>query len=326
MGLVIWRRDRRLWLFGALGLVAVVLSLGGHLYWTPTRWLVHIPLVQNVVPNRFAALTSLCAAIMLGIVVGHTHHSVAALWSRRASPRGGERPTASSRRRPSTLATAVAAAAALAVGGVAVGSVLADEIGNVPYTTKAVVLPQWFAKVGPHLPPDQVVLTYPPPFSIQQSAEGWQAMDGLDFALVGGSGPESIPQRAGPERAGQEVLNAASFSIDGPPAPTPTNLGAVRRALAGWRVTTIVMPNPSYLARYDQGSDPAAALGLFTLAAGRAPTYVDQAWVWDGVRRLSASRRITSHAYNDCTEKAGLTGQGLGAVPRCVMAASHPTG
>jgi hypothetical protein len=202
-----------------------------------------------------------------------------------------------------------------------VGSALA---GNIPLTTRPVTLPPWFAEVGRHLPPGQVVLAVPAPFSLIQSAMTWQAVDGLDFAMVGGSGPEGIPARAGPERAGMEVVSAASISFVGPPGPTASNIRALRRALAGWGVTLVVMPDPGNLPRYDRGTSPSSALGLFTVALGRPPHFVDDAWVWSGVGTPGPVLSVAGPAFDRCTGPALGRGDPE-AVPDCVLAAAHPT-
>jgi hypothetical protein len=70
LGLVIWRRDRRLWLLASVGVVYTLLSLGLSLHgWTLWRLFVRAPLMENVIPSRFVLFTYLCAAAMLGIIV-----------------------------------------------------------------------------------------------------------------------------------------------------------------------------------------------------------------------------------------------------------------
>ena len=302
VGVVIWRRDRRLWFFAALGVVAAILSLGLRSSWTPWRVLVQIPLIQNVIPGRFAVITALCAAAMLGVVLDHLYHSVrSSTWSVAAAP------------------------LALAAAAVAVGSMATAVVGNVPFTATAVVLPRWFDGAAPHLPPGRVVLVVPAPFTLIQSAEDWQAVGGMHFALVGGSGPEGIPARAGTERAGQKVISAASFSFDGPPPPTAANLHAVRSALAGWGVTDVVVPDPASLPRYERGTSPAAALGLLTMAIGQRPQFHDDAWVWGHVRSLGPLRAISSEAFAACTAPTRLFSPSVFSVPDCVISASRPT-
>ena len=329
-GVVAWRRDRRLWFFGALGLIAVVLSLGLQGYWTPWRILAHVPLVENIISGRFAVITSLCVAVMVAIIVGHTHDWVRTRARRMAATRSGP----SSRLRPGrhaparfggrTWAGTLGTGLALAVAAVAVVPMARALAGNVPLTTRTVSLPRWFTAVAPHLPPGQVVLAYPAPFALQQSAEGWQAVDSLRFAMVGGSGPGSIAQRAGEERAGQEVIAAASFSLVGPPKATAANIDAVRQALTGWGVTLLVVPNPSSLPRYERGTNPASALGLLTMVLGRRPQYQAGAWVWTDVGALSPRRSISADDFAGCTTTQPLASSSS-AVPDCVMAASRRT-
>ncbi|WP_297471576.1 glycosyltransferase, partial [Acidithiobacillus sp.] len=61
---------------------------------------------------------------------------------------------------------------------------------DVPLRAVPVVVPDWYRTVGARLPPGQVVLAYPAPFSGLQSAMAWQAIDGMRFAMAGGGGPE----------------------------------------------------------------------------------------------------------------------------------------
>ena len=99
VGALVWRRDRRIWLFGAVGLLTVPLSLGRTIgAWVPWRWLIHVPLVQNVIPSRFVAMTYLAAAVLLGVVVDRTRTAVGVRTA------GGGRPP----RWPGAVAGAVA--------------------------------------------------------------------------------------------------------------------------------------------------------------------------------------------------------------------------
>lgn len=300
-GGVIWRRDRRLWFFAALGAVAVILSLGLQSYWTPWRLLTGVPLLQNVIPGRFAAITSLCVAAMFGVVLDRVHGAVkSGAWQ------------------------AVAAPATIGVAALAAGSMATAIVGNVPLTTAAVAVPRWFSDVAPHLPPGQVVLVIPAPFTLDQSAEGWQALDSMRFALVGGSGPGSVLSRAGRERAGQKVISTASFSFDGPPPPTAANISAVRSALADWGVTDVVIPDPASVPRYERVTSPAGAIGLLTVAVGRQPRYTDGSWVWGNVGVLGPPRSISPAAFARCTLRPPTRTAPL-RVPDCVIAASQRT-
>ena len=177
VGLVIWRRDGRLVLFGALGLVAAALSLGpGHGYWVPWQAIDHLPLVGDIVEARFSVVLVLCAAVMAILVLDHAREAV--MVRRPASPGAGR----------------LIAAAVMAVALVPSLVVLWP---NIPLTTRPVVLPAWFAEVGAELHPGNVVLVYPVPFSGLQSSQAWQAVNRMQWAQAGGGGPTGQASRAG---------------------------------------------------------------------------------------------------------------------------------
>src|ERR1019366_447750 len=157
-GVLAWRRDRRLWFFGDLGVIVTVASLGNQRYWTPWRLLTHIPLIQNVLPGRFVAFSSLCVATMLAIIIDRTHGAVGTWLKGLVAKSATGTPTPRG-----ALTGVLAGSIALVVAAVAVvpmGSALAS---NVPLTIRAVTPSRWFSAVAPHLPPGQVVLTFPPP-------------------------------------------------------------------------------------------------------------------------------------------------------------------
>ena len=68
-GMVVWRRDLRLWLY----------AFTGTRPWRSPKaanWLFGLlPVLENIVPSRFDIVVYLCSAVMLGIVVDHTYSS-----------------------------------------------------------------------------------------------------------------------------------------------------------------------------------------------------------------------------------------------------------
>ena len=313
---VLWRwRDRRLWLFGVLGVLSVLLSLGLKSLWTPWRLFAELPLIENIIPARFAAITSLCAAIMLALILDAVRTAHIPGLASRSARHGAHAPT-TSRVAPVRLLLALVIAAVALVP-------LGQELrSNVPLTTREVSVPAWFAKVAPHLPPGQVILTFPSPLAIEQSAEDWAAIDRMSFALVGGSGPEAIPARAGSEARGQAVVVSSSFSLSGPPAPSNANIHALRAALAGWGVTVVVQVDPATVPLYERSTNPEATLGLMTLAIGRSPIYQDGAWVFTHVRHLSPALSITQAQFDACTAPSQASHVDKLRVPTCVLATS----
>jgi len=321
-GVIVWWRDVRLWLFAGVGVASVLLSLDVTTrYWVPWRVLAHLPLIQNISVARFFAVTTLCAAILIGVVVDRTHESVAR-WVRERSP---DHTDSRAGRRAATVGAVAAGALSLSVAAVAVVPMGTALASNIPLTTESVAVPPWFADVGPSLPPGQVVLTYPPPVT-GGSAMTWQAVDSLHFALATGAGPQSIPSRAGKERAGLDVITSDS-EVFSPPAPaTAANVVAVRHALAGWGVTVVVVPDPTALfPRYNRTSGTASALGLFTLVLGRAPQFDHDAWVWTEVQSPGRRLAIAGHDFSRCASRPLERPGSRLAVPDCVIAAARPT-
>jgi hypothetical protein len=295
VGVVVWRHDRRLWLFGAVGIVSAVLSLGVKApasgagafiaHWLPWRLVAGLPVLNDVYPYRIIFITYMAAAVMLGVIIDHTYWSV----RRRAGAR------MASRVRPW-----VAGAAGLGVAVVALAPLAAFESQTFPLTTRTVDLPAWFTRVAPHLPGHQVLLAFPARAGVisdNDNPMAWQAVDGMDYSIVEAGGPSGIPQRAGPERLGQVALAGASRP-PGAAASVPVGAAAdVRRALADWGVTLVVIPDQAGLPAYDQISSAPAAVRLISAATGERPIHQDDAWVWSGVatavRRHAVSRPRT---------------------------------
>ena len=273
-GLVVWRRDRRLWLIGALGLVtaAVSLQVGPHT-WGPWSLVYHLPLFRDAVQSRFSAVLDLCAAVLLAIIVDRTRTAVA----RRARPWAGP---------VRTWAPPVVALAVAAVALVPVGNVLASDV---PLTVQGVGMPRWFAVVAPTLPPDRVLMTYPFATADSQSAVPWQAMARMRYSMAGGAGPAGTVVRAGADRPGYAVLDAASVVFAPAPAASAANLGAVRTAMRDWQVTTVVVPDDAGLHVYEQARGSSWGVAFYTAVMGTAPTRQAGAWVWDGAATATAA-------------------------------------
>ena len=307
IGTVVWRRDRRLLLFGAVGLVMALLSLGpGHGYRVPWDALQHVPWIGDIVEVRFVVVVTLCVAAIAGLVVDHAHSALEARSGAHA---------------PATRASAGA-------WGLVVLILVPTAVAlwpNLPLATRPVVLPNWYVHQGSTLPPGTVVLAYPVPSSGLQSSEAWQAVNAMAWAQASGGGPQGQPFRAGRARPGFEVLSAASLPLGPAPLPTPAALAAVRQALRLWRVTTVVVPDQPGLPIYEQGRSGAYASGFFTAVFGNLPTHVDDAWVWDA-RRTAPSAPVTGGQFGRCTTGLAAASSDRLAVPECVLAAAGASG
>ncbi len=271
-GIAIWRRDRRLWLFGGIACATAILSLGAiRGSWRPWQLTAHVPLLQNIIANRFVGVTWLAVAIILAVIVDHVH-----AWStlRFAADGNDGHP----RRRQWAGALAATLVAVLAVSQVTM-----YLIDRLPMTAEPVVLPTWFRTVAPHLEGHQVLLVLPTPFSFVESAMTWQAVNRLHYSIVGGGGPSATLGRAGVERPGQVVISNLSFSFTGF-RPGPSDSASVRQALIGWGVTMVVIPVDSGLPPYERIDAVGSAASLITAATGERPQFQAGAWVWVDVQ------------------------------------------
>jgi hypothetical protein len=309
-GLVAWRHDRRLWFFGAAAAVTAVLSLGERKHqWVPWQLFDRIPVLDNVVEQRFVAVSYLAMAVMLAVLVDRLRAlelpetSLGAPW------------TAGARR----LLPAAAGCAAMAV---ALGPIVAAELPALPYATRPVGVPPWFTEQAPRLPAGQVLLAYPAPFSGIQSSMAWQSIDRLRFAQAGGGGPQGTPDRAGAERPGFLALASLAFGFAPPPTGTPSQLSDVRRALRGWQVTMVVIPDQPGLPTVLRGHNPSYAAGFMTAALGRPPTFQDDAWVWDSAALNEPALRLGADTLEICTVSAARAHRSGDAVPACVLRAA----
>ena len=336
VGGLLWWRDRRLWLLATMTVVTMSFCLTSfevvNRGWVPWRVLARIPVVENILPDRFASMTYLAAAAMVALIADHVRTSVSGLdgpvepeeTGTAVAPDRGRGSGAHSRRRPTgppRWRVVVAALVALAVAAVALVPIAWEYRGNVPFAVRPVVLPDWFVTVAPHLPPGQVVLTYPLPSELE-SPMAWQAVGNMRFALVGGSGPYDVPERAGPERPGYEILSGATLSVDPATAFLPSTVAKVRSAVLGWGTTLVVIPDQPELPAYDQGYHTAYAVAMMTAALGEAPSTEANAWTFTVGAHPAGPLTVTPAALSACVGNANFPPGPPDTVPNCVLVAS----
>ncbi len=308
LGLLVWRRDRALWLWGGIGVATWVLALGARVHlWLPWQLFSGLPLLQNIIPSRFLLVTTLAAAAMVALIVDHTHDAVDHRVAARANVRGDR----TVRRWPGVVV-------GCAVAAVAVVPVAAYLAPTVPLATQPVVLPTWFRTVAPHLGGHQVLLVFPVANQVLEAAMTWQAVDGMSYTMALGGGPGGVQARAGRERRGDTVIGNASFSFN-PQVLHPGDVAAARSALDGWGVTMVVIPDQPGLAPYDQVAWVPFAVGLITAATDRPPVRQAGAWVWAGVGSAGSPADPTSQEFDRCTA-LGRPGDptAVAAVAACV--------
>ena len=307
VGLLVWRRDRRLWFFGAMTVVSVVLSLGAdRSVWLPWQVLAGQPVLQNIIPSRFLLVTYLSLGAILAMVVDHARAAVVA------------------RRTPVDGAGAARWGAVAGVGVAAVGlvPVAAYLSPTVPMVTQTVRSPTWFSSVAPHLPDGTVLLVFPVPNQVIESAMAWQATAGFPYAMVGGGGPGGVIERTGVERPGADAVARASFSFTGQRL-RPGDVVATRKALVRWGVDEAVLPDQPGLPAYDQVTSVPYTVAFMTAVTGRAPHLQARSWVWDhAASDLPTGPGPTPSAVAAC-EALGVGGSpaALGREATCVLAA-----
>lgn len=297
VGAAVFWRDFKMWFFGFLLLLCVVLSLGlkkGE--WVPERIFVKLPVLENVIEQRYMAVGYLAAAILLALVLFHIHERVPD-W------RG-----------------ALGSLAVVLVALVPMANTLAPRL---PFTMRPVTLPRWYETVAPTLPPGKVLLSYPAPFSGIQVTMAWQAVNRMHYSQAGGGGPQGQAIHAGSAAPGFDVLSRLGFDVNvAPPSGTPKELAAVRHALRVWGVTTVVIATNPGAGPLVQGHDPTYAAGFMTAALGRLPTVQAGAWVWDNVQvGLHAPLHLQADTLQSCVDKAeGPSGRVVATLvdPKCV--------
>jgi hypothetical protein len=312
VSLGVWWRDRRMWFYAFLLGLCVVCSLGAH-YGQPEPAFVFIkiPVIQNVIEQRFMAVGFLAAAVLLTLIIDKTHAAV-----KQRAPRA-PRPAA--------------AAGSFVVALAALLPVILTFGPRLPFNMDAVVLPRWYTEVAPKLPPGRVLLNYPVPYSGVQVAMAWQAVNGMNYSQAGGGGPEGLASRAGSAKAGFTVIGLLGFGLITPPTGTPAQLAATRHALVVWRVNTVVIATNPTAPALQQGHNPTYAAGFMTAALGRLPTIEAGAWVWNDVTvSQHAALRVPTSVLADCAARAEKENRQPVAtmqVPNCVgLAGLHDDG
>ncbi len=315
VGSAAFRRDRRIWLFGIMAVVAVAVAVGYQSSpLTPWRWLMKLPEFDNIQPERFVLVTYVALACMVGVILDHTRTWVQG----RADVRRLGLPTTT--RRSAHPVTRFAGA--LAAGAVAIFAVVPTLVylaPTIPMTTQSTRIPTWFQSVAPHLSRKDVLLVIPAPFSGVKSADFWQAVDRMSFSMVGGPGPGAVPARAGGERQALLTLSAASVSAHANATVTTADISAVRRALSAWGVTEVVIPDQPELPLYDRPLSVTTAAALMAAATGQLPHHQAQAWVWKGWHRVGSRPVVTGHRLLRCTQGLTTHGRAVQRASACVL-------
>jgi hypothetical protein len=322
LGLVVWFRDRRLWLLGIMSVVTAWISLGISVtHWAPWNLLGRRPLFENIIPSRFLIITYLAIGAMLAIVMDRVHDRVVERVARRHHATHAHHADHEAPRRISRTAVAAGAAAGLLVGAVGLFEPTNYMAKMLPIAAEPVVLPDWFDQVAPTLPAHQVLLIFPVPFALIESSMAWQAENRMKYSMVGGGGPNGVIERAGEQAPGQKVIGSLSFTFKAATI-TPKSIKDVRRALESWGVTKIVIPDQPDLPLYDQIASVTTAAGAMTLATGIAPRHEARAWVWDLAAAAPQPHLVSTDDFAGCTLSVAPHGTAaVGSATSCLLSA-----
>jgi hypothetical protein len=164
VGTLVVRRRRAYTVLAIAAAACVVLEAN------PGRLVRSVPLLNDVVPVRWAVGLTLCLAVMLAMVLD-------GWWV-------PEQPVAASVRARFGRPGSGAAAALFAL--LALVPVAATY--SVPFEVRRVTIPTWFTTAGTEVAPSTAVLVFPFAWGSKDTAMVWQAESGLRFGLVGGFG------------------------------------------------------------------------------------------------------------------------------------------
>ncbi|MFC0081335.1 hypothetical protein ACFFRE_04085 [Aciditerrimonas ferrireducens] len=292
---VIWlHRDPLVQWAGALLLVLLVLSLGGHLLlapgppqgfatsrpvplqpFLPWTWLARLPLLGEASPGRLVELSDLLVALLGALGLDRlAAHLTLRPWH-----------LAGRALRPGLV---LGACALCALGPLAAVTPSAFTVGPVSP-------PPWFRLQAPRLPARTVALVFPVGLS-QPGA--WQAMSGMPIRLAVGAGfvpgPDGRADTNPPPDSALGFLEAISLDRR-PPWPTPALAERVRAELARHRVGVIVADGefPDQLA---------VTLGTMTAVLGTPPELQDDAYVWTPaqLRHLPRPWDLPTRVFERC--------------------------
>ncbi len=310
-GWLLWRRDRRLGLFGLLLVFTLVVAVwsGG--------FLATLPFLGQVIPVHFVLFAYFAGAVMMAVVADRARDAVA-----------GRHPGAG-------------AWAGAGVLGVALLPLVVYLAPALPLTMEPVRVPAWFAAGAP-AGAQRVVLPLPAPFtstragqawryangdrfsfgiSGKESAMAWQALGGPGYSIVGAGGLGAGVSHAAGENRGQSVISEVTFAYVAPPLVTSGDLRAVHQALTEWGVTTIVLPVQVGLPAYDSVASVTDMAALITGATGLRPRLDAGAWVWQGVRGATPPTFVGGAVYQRCTRSSGA----VAVVTGCMAAEIRAT-
>lgn len=271
--LVVAVRNGVLWLLGALGVLGVLLGLAGSLSISPFQVVFRLPVVHNILPQRWLGIVMFAAA--MGVGIGVTELVAWARARTRFAVLGGS------------------ALLALAVVPIAV-----NDAAFAPLPVGPVAAPTWFTTHH-----TGVLMMTPTPNSIATGMT-WEAVSGLPTALVGGWGPE-VHRRVPKVQANATLeLWRVTVTKTSLAEVLPRSVRDVRGAAREWGVTDVLAAAPGGTPAFAWGRAPTAAVGLFVEAFGLPTSTGPGWWAWH-LSSSSTGLVVTTSYSHHCDALAG---------------------
>lgn len=253
-GLIWLRRDRRYVSLCVLAGVMAALSLGQRYVIAPWHYLVKLPVLNNIVNERFSAFTMLFCALALVVIV--------------------ERLLALSTR---SIGVAIASVALLASCVPYAQSAWA----NAPYPASTLWVPAWYQAHATHLEANSVILGFPF-FNTSANLLGVQAKYHMSYSIVGGTTPQWLPARQGQAAPGYLVIWRLASTRRAPNFPEYASARQRREvlsALSYWHVNYVVVPQTNGPNTSSVARDPFFVARFLSSILGPT-TVTNGAWVW----------------------------------------------
>jgi hypothetical protein len=271
---VVWRfRDPIVRTAALVAAACAVLALSPtSVSWAPWQWLGTAPVLENVMQRRIVIFSLLgCLVIVARGAEAAAHHGRAGL---------------------------IAIVVAL---GLVVVSLAVPEAGALPFQTVPISTPAWWRSS----PSGGVVLSYPFPGNVIESPLAWQARSRFAVELVGGSGPQAQPSRAGGDATATAILDHLSFPFGGAAQLSPATATVLRAMVRRDHVTEVVVPIAVRGGILTAGwTQPWYAAVFFAEVLGTAPVVVHDAWVFDVTGPLDAPRLLAGSVARRCAAEA----------------------
>ncbi len=185
-----WRREPLVRTSAVFTVVAWVLQLGGHLTWAvratavplPFEILQHLPVLQDIIPDRFSDMVALGLAAIVAVGVDSL------VGGMRAGGGAADLPASHDGRREGWRGLLEGCRADALVGVALIAGLLLaapdSTYGSFPIGAASSFAPP--AAPWADVPAGAVVLAYPVPQFPQDQAMLWQAESGMRFRLIGG--------------------------------------------------------------------------------------------------------------------------------------------